>query len=135
MNKNYYEYCGDLTKWIALHYNTNRLDSKFWKFMTTNKMEWVSDLDKKCRKEYIDITGTVDIAFSFSMESQNQIMNGLNMINKEGISEYLFSLSTKIREEVLEKAALEYTSIEKYRKEFEYISLKDFLESVKDDNY
>ena len=135
LNKNYYEYCGDLTKWIALHYNTNRLDSKFWKYMTTNKMEWVSDLEEKCKEEYIDITGTVDISFSFSMESQNQIMNGLNMINKEGISEYLFSLSNEIREEVLENAALEYTSLEKYRKEFEYISHKDFLESIKVGDY
>ena len=57
------------------------------------------------------------------------------MINKEGISEYLFSLSTELQEEVLENATLEYTSIEKYRKEFEYISHKDFLESIKVGDY
>ena len=135
LNKINYEFCIEMTKWIALHYNTNRLDSKFWKYMTTNKMEWVSDLEEKCKKEYIDITGSLDICKLFSTESQIQIINGLNMFNKEGMSEYLFSLSNELREEVLENAALEYTSIEKYRKEFEYISHKEFLESIKVGDY
>ena len=133
-----YEYLGGITKFIALHYNTNRLDSKFWKYMTTNKMEWVRDLDEKCKEECHVIKESL-VSDSYDSivetESQVQIANGLNMINKEAMSEYLFSINNELREEVLEYAALEYTSIEKYRKEFEYISHKEFLESIKVGDY
>ena len=46
----------DIINFVALHYCTNRNDSEFWRHMTSNKLEWVQDLEEKCKHEFLDIT-------------------------------------------------------------------------------
>ena len=51
-NRNLYEI---IINFIGLHYCTNRTDSKFWNYMTNNKMDWVIDFENHCKNDFIDV--------------------------------------------------------------------------------
>ena len=83
----------DVVNFVALHYNTNRTDSEFWRYITDNKLEWVKDVDQKIRQEFVD--GTLfrnnPMGSLWTMDSYIQIANGLKMISKESIQNHLNS--------------------------------------------
>jgi tryptophan halogenase len=86
-----------IVDFICLHYNTNRTDSDFWRYMTENKKKWVKDFDEKCRNEFLDRFGLGDNPSNFfwPLDSFIQVANGLQMFDKESINQYLNSKHNK----------------------------------------
>lgn len=120
----------DIIDFICLHYNTNRTDSEFWKYMTNNKKEWVSDFEEKCREDFIDIRsfrGNHDFS-TWTMDSYIQVGNGLNMFNKETIQEYLDNNLNK--KQILDFAIEQFNFIESVKSQDQKISHKEFLDQI-----
>tara|TARA_B100001996_G_scaffold300178_1_gene240639 strand:- start:7 stop:1494 length:1488 start_codon:yes stop_codon:yes gene_type:complete len=83
----------DIINFVCLHYNTNRTDSEFWKHLTSNKLEWVKDVEEKCKEEFIDVTlfRNNPQRSLWTLDSYIQVAYGLNMLSKEGIRNHLDS--------------------------------------------
>jgi tryptophan halogenase len=126
-NLNTYE---TIIDFICLHYNTNRTDSEFWKYMTSNKKEWVKDIDEKCRNEFLDSISLGDNPFKFfwPIDSFIQIANGLKMFNKNSINDYLNSKHNK--NQILEMAKKNYTYNQLKKSENKKISHKKIIDSI-----
>ena len=127
MNLKTYEAIVDF---ICLHYNTNRTDSDFWKYMTDNKKEWVKDLDEKCRNEFLDVISLGDnsIKFFWPLDSFIQVANGLQMFNKKLIIQYLDSKYNK--DNILEMAKENHSYIELKKSENQRVSHKKIIDSI-----
>ena len=83
----------DVVNFVALHYNTNRTDSKFWKYIKDNKPDWVKDIDEKIREGSVDssIYRNNPLSSLWTLDSYIQVTNGLKMISKESIQNHLDS--------------------------------------------
>ena len=90
INKNIY---ADVVNFVALHYNTNRTDSEFWKHIRDNKPDWVKDIDEKIREGSVDasIYRNNPLSSLWTLDSYVQVTNGLKMISKESIQNHLNS--------------------------------------------
>ena len=90
INKNIYV---DVVNFVALHYNTNRTDSEFWKHVKDNKPDWVKDIDEKIREGFVDasIYRNNPLSSLWTLDSYVQVTNGLKMISKESIQNHLNS--------------------------------------------
>jgi len=131
INSNVYESIKDF---ICLHYNTNRVDSEFWKYMTENKTEWVTDFDEKCKCEFIDNRTVKDRSSVWPLDSYVQVANGLKMFDNEAIAEFLNSMNQNGLYDPVEcaKEQHEYTVMKK--KENQHISHKQIVDSIKINN-
>jgi hypothetical protein len=82
----------EIVEFICLHYNTNRTDSKFWRYMTENKSDFVREFDEKCREEFIQ-SSNIDVSKHFwTIDSYIQCAHGLEMFNLDSIKEYVSCL-------------------------------------------
>jgi len=83
----------DIINFVCLHYNTNRTDSEFWKYLTDNKLDWVKDVEEKCRREFLDVTlfGNNPQRSVWSLDDYVQVANGLNMLSKNGLKNHIDS--------------------------------------------
>ncbi len=119
-----------IVDFICLHYNTNRFDSDFWKYMTENKTEWVRDFEEKCKYEFLDAKnlGNNSTKFVWSLDNFIQVSNGLNMFDKNAIRDFLNSKRNK--QQILEfaKEHYEYTKIKKL--ENQRISHKEIINAI-----
>ena len=88
INKNIYV---DVVNFVALHYNTDRTDSEFWKHVKDNKPDWVKDIDEKIREGSVDssIYRNNPLSSLWTLDSYIQVTNGLKMISKESIQNQL----------------------------------------------
>ena len=59
--------------------------------MKDHKTHWVRTVEEKCRKEFLDVFLTDDMLNFWDHDSYTQIMNGLQMFNKQSIKEYIDS--------------------------------------------
>ena len=91
----------EITEFICLHYNTNRTDSPFWRYMTENKSDWVKMFDEKCRQEFLDHESIEQNKEFWHIDSYIQVAQGLKLFNPKSIQEWLDSLSKS--EEVYEE--------------------------------
>ena len=129
-----------IARFVALHYATNRTDSEFWKYMTNNKTQFVKDFEEKCNEDFLDIGDEDDILESWTIDSWIQIAHGLNMFNKESLSEFIDSKNWNIRtiggeehdnkKDILKTYKKMYAKIEKKKKSYNWISHQQFLESL-----
>ena len=113
---------------ICLHYNTNRTDSSFWKYMTDNKTEWVEGIDEKCKREFLDSFSINDQSF-WHLDSFIQVANGLLMFDKETVGKYLDLQNNK--EEIL-KIMKEYheSNVQSKENKNKKISHKEIIDSI-----
>ena len=83
----------DIINFVCLHYNTNRTDSEFWKYLTDNKLDWVKDVEEKCKREFLDVTlfGNNPQRSVWSLDDYVQVTNGLNMLSKDGLKNHIDS--------------------------------------------
>tara|TARA_X000000368_G_scaffold395985_1_gene363909 strand:- start:3300 stop:4784 length:1485 start_codon:yes stop_codon:yes gene_type:complete len=83
----------DIINFVALHYCTNRNDSEFWRYMTSNKLEWVQDLEEKCKHEFLDITifRNNPTRSLWTLDSYIAVTHGLNILSKDAIKKHLES--------------------------------------------
>ncbi len=83
----------DIINFVCLHYNTNRTDSEFWKYLTDNKLDWVKDVEEKCKREFLDVTlfGNNPQRSVWSSDDYVQVTNGLNMLSKDGLKNHIDS--------------------------------------------
>jgi len=117
-----------IVDFICLHYNTNRSDSDFWRYMTDNKKEWVDDIDEKCRKEFLDSFSITEQSF-WHLDSYIQVAKGLQMFDKKSVGAYLDMQSNK--EEIL-KIMKEYHESNAQSKRFKNkkMSHKQIIDSI-----
>lgn len=89
---NMYEQC---FKFIRLHYDTKRNDSKLWIYLNENKEQWLLDYNEKCQTGMID---QFDIFYNwdrdlstniFAVEAWTRVTTGLGKIDKDIIQKYL----------------------------------------------
>ena len=126
-NKHLYE---DIVNFICLHYNTNRKDSDFWKYMTENKKDWVLEFEEKCREDFIDIKSfRENHDFSFwTLDSYIQVSNGMQLFNKKSILEYIENKPNKNQIMAFAEELYNFTRLKK--SEDQKISHKQFIESI-----
>ena len=69
----------DIINFVCLHYNTNRTDSEFWKYLTD--------------REFLDVTlfGNNPQRSVWSLDDYVQVTNGLNMLSKDGLKNHIDS--------------------------------------------
>ena len=112
---------------ICLHYCTNRTDSKFWEYMTNNKIRWVKEFEDKCNNEFIESSvfgGTKYAVFSY--DSFVQIADGLNLFNKDSLREWLIVKPNA--QQILDVSEQIYESQQQYRTRNRWMSHKEVLE-------
>ena len=85
-NRKLYE---EIIDFICLHYNTNRTDSEFWRYMTANKVDWVKNFDEKCREEFLDARTCQREKTFWGLDSFVQVANGLSMSDNQSIKNFL----------------------------------------------
>ena len=127
----------DTINFVCLHYNTNRTDSEFWKYITENKLDWVKDVEQKCKEDFLDITffrnnPTHNI---WPLESYISVAQGLNMFSKDGIQNYLNSKSNgkgmiEDGNEILEFAKNKYKNQTHQKNTQEFVSHKQIINSI-----
>ena len=127
----------DTINFVCLHYNTNRTDSEFWKYITENKLDWVKDVEQKCKEDFLDITffrnnPTHNI---WPLESYISVAQGLNMFSKDGIQNYLNSKSNgkgmiEDGNEILEFAKNKYKNQTHQKNIQEFVSHKQIINSI-----
>lgn len=118
----------NIVDFICLHYNTNRTDSEFWKYMTNNKTEWVKSFDEKCREEFIDSRTCFREKTFWAVDSFIQISEGLQMFNEQSIRNFLDS---KIDgEDIWTEAMGMHQFIENEKKKIKRISHKKVLDHI-----
>ena len=123
-------------RFITLHYNTNRTDSEFWKYMTENKTEWVKMFDEKCRIEYMEPELLSFGMYLWDTASYLQIVNGLQMVNKEGLINYLnskcdvpFKSTYPSGIDIHRSSEQQYLDIKNHRQHQKYVSHKKLIDS------
>ena len=119
----------DITNFINLHYCTNRNDSPFWRHMTNNKTEWVAGIENKCNEEFIDLFKTDDMLDHWDNDNFIQIMEGLNIFNKESFREYINS--RKNSEFLYNDAKKQHEYIVGVKNSMTMIDHKEYLNSLK----
>ncbi len=107
-NRSLYE---EIMEFVCLHYNTNRTDSEFWKYMTNNKTDWVKSFDQKCREEFLEQTSIEKGKEFWHVDSYIQVARGLKMFNPESIRNFLDSLPNG--KEILENCRRRYEEVKK----------------------
>lgn len=118
----------DIIDFVCLHYNTNRTDSEFWKYMTNNKTEWVRNFDQKCREEFLDARTCYREKTFWGLDSFIQVSQGLNMFNNESIQNFL---NAKIDgEEIFIKSKAEHQFLEIEKRKIKQISHKKVLDYI-----
>ena len=100
----------DIFNFICLHYATNRIDSPFWEYMTTNKTDWMRAYEEKCSIEFIPTGFARDS--QWHIDSYIQVSHGLEMINVNSVNEFIKNLpkSKKILEECKKTHDLQATA-------------------------
>ena len=117
-------------KFVALHYATYRTDSDFWKYMNNNKMQWVKEFEELCKDEFIDIPAENKILKLWLTDSYIQIADGLRLFDKESIQNFIDSRPEEMRQEILCKSRRHYEEGLKLKKELNFISHKQLLDSI-----
>ncbi len=118
----------DVFDFICLHYNTNRTDSEFWRYMTNNKTEWVKTFDAKCREEFLDSRTCYREKAFWGLDSFIQVCNGLNMFTNDSIKNFLDS---KIDNEMISLQAKEdHRYVETEKKNIRKIPHKKVLDII-----
>ena len=77
----------DCFKYIRFFYDTKRVDSEFWRYLTGNTPDWLDTLNYKISKSFIlpdDIENLM-----FDVDSYISIGYGNNKFTKEGTKDYL----------------------------------------------
>ena len=124
-NRTLYE---NIVDFICLHYNTNRTDSEFWRYMTNNKTKWVKDFDEKCREEFIDSRTCYKERVFWGVDSFIQISEGLKMFDRQSIKNFLDS---KIDgKDIWAEAMGMHQYIENEKKKIKKISHKKVLDHI-----
>ncbi len=129
VNHNQNKFFTDTCDFLNLHYCTNRVDTPFWRHMTSNKTKWVKNLENKCKEEFIDvfrIDGSLD---HWNYDNMVQILNGLNMLDKQGIKDYVDSMEDS--EHLYENAKEQHDIITSTKNTMEMINHKEFLNNIK----
>jgi tryptophan 7-halogenase len=99
----------EIVEFVCLHYNTNRTDSEFWKYMTNNKIEWVKNFNQKCKEEFLEKSSIEKDKEFWHIDSYIQVAHGLKMFNSKSIVEFIHSLPNG--EKVLEDCRLRYQEV------------------------
>ena len=127
----------DIINFVCLHYNTNRTDSEFWKHLTSNKLEWVEDVEQKCKEEFIDVTlfRNNPQRSLWTLDSYIQVANGLNMLNKDGIQNHLESKTDGngtffSGKDILETTKELYESQKNEKNNHIFVSHKKIIDSI-----
>jgi len=118
----------DIVDFICLHYNTNRTDSEFWKYMTDNKTEWVKQFDAKCRAEFLDSRSSFREKTFWGLDSWVQVCDGLKMFNNDSIQNFLESKNDRNIISLQAKEDDRYQKDEKSR--IKWISHRKVLDSL-----
>jgi len=114
-NRRNYTLYKEIVDFICLHYNTNRTDSDFWRYMTSHKSEWVKYFDQKCREEFLEESSIEKGKEFWHVDSYIQVAQGLEMFNPKSIRKFLESLPDG--EEVLENCRLRYLEVNRSKKQ------------------
>ena len=118
----------DVFDFICLHYNTNRTDSEFWRYMTANKTDWVKEFDEKCRAEFLDARTCFREKTFWGLDSFVQVCEGLDMVNKESIKGFL---NSKIdRQDILYQAKGDHQFLEFTKRKAKRIAHKKVLDII-----
>ena len=127
----------DILNFVCLHYSTDRTDSEFWKYMTSNKLEWVEDLIEKCKEDFIDVEIFMNnpTRSLWTVDSYIQVANGLNMFTKEGIQKYL---DTRLDgngtffsgKDILASAKELYDYSKSFKEQQRFVSHKGIIDSI-----
>lgn len=99
----------EILEFVCLHYNTNRTDSEFWKYMTNNKLDWVKNFDEKCKKEFLDKFSIEKSKEFWHVDSYIQVAEGLRMFDLESLKEFIDMLPNG--KEILEKCRQRHESM------------------------
>tara|TARA_Y100001973_G_C5194160_1_gene333041 strand:+ start:153 stop:1613 length:1461 start_codon:yes stop_codon:yes gene_type:complete len=118
----------DIIDFICLHYDTNRTDSDFWRYMTNNKTEWVKNFHRKCKEEFLDARTCYREKTFWGIDSFIQLGNAHNMFDNKSIMNFLDS---KIDgQSILENMRSEHQYLEHKKRERKYISHKKVLDLI-----
>jgi tryptophan halogenase len=101
----------EVVEFVCLHYNTNRTDSKFWRYMTSHKTEWVKAFDEKCREEFLEEISIENGKEFWHVDSYIQVAQGLKMFKPESIKKFLDSLPNG--DEILHNCRLRYEEVKR----------------------
>tara|TARA_B100000925_G_scaffold75247_1_gene52980 strand:+ start:865 stop:2400 length:1536 start_codon:yes stop_codon:yes gene_type:complete len=128
----------DIINFVCLHYNTNRTDSEFWKYLSTNKLEWVKDVEQKCKEEFMDVTlfRNNPQRSLWALDSYIQVANGLNMLSKEGIKNHLDSKPSGNRlffsgQSILERTQVTHINEKNEKEKHIFVLHKKTIDSVR----
>lgn len=117
---------------IRLHYNTKRMDSKFWNYINSNKPEWILDFESKCKSGMItslDVYNNWDRRIScniFGLTAYTRIAYGLGLFDSKEIKMWL----TNFNFYELSKESFENTNRMKSDSFLNYIRHKDYLRQI-----
>jgi len=127
----------DIINFVCLHYNTNRTDSEFWKYLTDNKLDWVKDVEEKCRREFLDVTlfGNNPQRSVWSLDDYVQVANGLNMLSKDGLKNHIDSKPSGKGlffggEDILNNTKNLHESEENEKNNQVFVSHKEIIDSI-----
>ena len=127
----------DIINFVCLHYNTNRTDSEFWKYLTDNKLDWVKDVEEKCRREFLDVTlfGNNPQRSVWSLDDYVQVANGLNMLSKNGLKNHIDSKPSGKGlffggEDILNNTKNLHESEENEKNNQVFVSHKEIIDSI-----
>ena len=119
----------DCINFLGLHYCTNRTDSPFWRYMTDHKTHWVKTVEEKCNKEFLDVFLSDDMLNFWDHDSYTQIMNGLQMFNKQSIRDFVDSRLDS--DEIYKDSEQQYNEILAAKQAVDRISHREVLETIK----
>ena len=128
LNKSHRTLYVDVFDFVCLHYNTNRTDSEFWKYMTANKTEWVKEFDFKCREEFLDSRTCYREKTFWGLDSFIQVCEGLNMFTNKSIHNFLDSKLDK--EKIVLQAKEDHQYIENQKNSTKKIAHKKVLDII-----
>jgi len=127
-NRRNYTLYREIVDFICLHYNTNRIDSDFWKYMTSHKSEWVKAFDQKCREEFLEESSIEKGKEFWHVDSYIQVAQGLEMFNPISIKKFIESLPDG--EQILEDCRLRYLEVSRSKKQSMDIPHKAVLNGI-----
>jgi tryptophan halogenase len=105
----------EVVEFVCLHYNTNRTDSEFWRYMTSHKTEWVKAFDEKCREEFLEEISIENGKEFWHVDSYIQVAQGLQMFNPESIQKFLDSLPDG--KQILENCRIRYEEVQRAKRQ------------------
>ena len=127
----------DILNFIALHYCTNRTDSPFWKHVTDNKLEWVKDVEEKCREEFLDVAifRNNPTRSIWSLDSFVLLAHHLHLFTKEGLIDHLNNKfngngSLDTGEDILADCKETYEYIQSVKNAQHLVSHKKLIDSM-----